>query len=170
MGAPATSPPPEATLIRLAREAAGLSPESAAARMEIKFSGSRWRQIERGWRADLNGPVIAPAATLAHMAWTLGITSERLAEAGREDAVAILREMERSKAPASPEAAGQGPLAELEEWQQQVILNALDERPRSAREKALLLRTLAAKIEAQAAREEPQAEDNATQAPTRSAS
>jgi hypothetical protein len=147
MGTPATPPPPaEATLIRLVREASGLSPEAAAAKMEIKFSGSRWRQIEKGWRKDSDSPVIAPHATLAHMAWVLGISADRLAETGRDQAVAILRELERTKAePPAPEAA---PLAELEEWQQKVILNALDEKPRSAREKALLLRTLASQIEA----------------------
>ncbi|MFJ2719440.1 hypothetical protein [Streptomyces sp. NPDC087437] len=157
MGAPATPPPPEATLVRLVREAAGLSPETAAARMDIKFSGSRWRQIERGWRKDSDTPVMAPDATLAHMSFTLGISSERLAETGRDKAVEILRELERSKAPA-PEEPEPSPLADLEEWQQKVILNALDEKPRSAREKALLLRTLAAKIEAQAAEQEQPSE------------
>ncbi|MFF9238452.1 hypothetical protein ACF1AY_16170 [Streptomyces sp. NPDC014776] len=164
MGAPATPPPPEATLIRLVREAAGLSPETAAARMEIKFSGSRWRQIERGWRKDSNTPVIAPDITLAHMAFTLGITSDRLAETGRGEAVEILREMERSKAPTPEPPPEAGAFAELEEWQQKVILNALDERPRSAREKALLLRTLAAKIEAQE-KEAAAAEPSAPQEP-----
>jgi hypothetical protein len=171
MGAPATPPPPaEATLIRLVREAAGLSPEAAAARMEVKFSGSRWRQIERGWRKDSDTPVVAPDTTLAQMAWTLGISSDRLAETGRQTAVEILREMERSKASApapTPEAA---PLAELQEWQQQVILNALDERPRSAREKALLLRTLAAQIEAEAAKEESAEDPIVHEMPGRSAS
>lgn len=154
MGAPATPPPPEATLIRLVREAAGLSPEAAAARMEIKFSGSRWRQIERGWRKDSGTEVKAPPTTLAHMCWTLGISADRLSETGRDDAVEILRELERSKAPAAPEQQDAGAFAELEEWQQRVILNALDERPRSAQEKALLLRTLATKIEAQGDEEE----------------
>lgn len=167
MGAPATPPPPEATLIRLVREAAGISPETAAARMEIKFSGSRWRQIERGWRKDSDSSVEAPDATLAHMCFTLGISSERLAETGRSKAVKILRELERSKAPAPEEPPS--PLVDLEEWQQKVILNALDERPRSAREKALLLRTLAAKIEAQAAEQEEAAEPPAAGHPDRSA-
>lgn len=146
MGAPATPPPPEATLIRVVREAAGLSPEAAAGRMETKLSGSRWRQIERGWRSDNATRVIAPPATLAHMCWMLGISADRLAGTGRTDAVEILRELERAKAPAEDAPT---PLAELEPWQQLVILNALDERPRSAAEKALLLRTLAAKIEEQ---------------------
>lgn len=146
MAAPATPPPPaEATLIRLVREAAGLSPETAAARMEIRFSGSRWRQIEKGWRGDSGTEVIAPDPTLAHMCWTLGITSERLAETGRMKAVALLQELERSKASAA--IVETEPLASLEEWQQRVILNALDEQPRSAKEKAHLLRWLATQIE-----------------------
>ncbi|MGW6911504.1 helix-turn-helix domain-containing protein [Streptomyces sp. NPDC054940] len=169
MGAPAQPPPPEATLIRLVREAAGLSPERAAARMEVKFSGSRWRQIERGWRADSGTEVFAPDVTLAQMCWALGITSDRLAETGRDTAVEILREMERSKAPAPGEAPESNPLAELEEWQQKVILNALDEKPRSQREKALLLRTLAAKIEAQEAEEEDQESSAPGRSPGRSA-
>ncbi|MFI1767453.1 hypothetical protein ACH41H_36140 [Streptomyces sp. NPDC020800] len=120
--------------------------------MEIKFSGSRWRQIEKGYRTDSDSPVIAPSITLAQMAWTLGISSGRLAETGRQDAVEILQEIERTKTPTPAPAPEAGPLAELEEWQQKVILNALDERPRSPREKALLLRTLAAKIEAEEAK------------------
>lgn len=156
MNAPAPPPPPEATLIRLVREASGLSPETAAARMEIKFSGSRWRQIERGWRKDSDTPVIAPDTTLAHMAHTLGIPSDRLAETGRSTAVEILREMERSKVPAAKTPEDPGPLVELKEWQQQVILNALDDTPRSAAEKALLLRTMAEKIERAA--QDPEAE------------
>ncbi|MFF0139755.1 helix-turn-helix domain-containing protein [Streptomyces sp. NPDC005227] len=169
MGAPATPPPPEATLIRLAREASGLSPEAAAARMEIKFSGSRWRQIEKGYRRDSDSQVIAPHATLAHMAWILGINSERLAETGRDDAVAILQELERTKAPAPAPAPEAAPLADLEEWQQKVILNALDEKPRSAREKALLLRTLAAQIEAEATEQPPDKPNPVTEIPGRSA-
>jgi len=171
MGAPATPPPPaEATLIRLVREASGLSPEAAAARMEIKFSGSRWRQIERGWRGDSDSPVIAPDVTLAHMCHTLGISADRLAETGRTTAVEILREMERSTTPPpAPAPDTSEPLAQLEEWQQKVILNALDERPRSAREKALLLRTLAQQIEAQEDERDSSDGPSNTQSPNRSA-
>ncbi|MCQ9178729.1 hypothetical protein KMT30_06725 [Streptomyces sp. IBSBF 2953] len=115
--------------------------------MDIRFSGSRWRQIEKGWRSDSGTSVIALDATLAHMCWALDISSERLGETGRTDAVEILRELERSKAPAPDAPASAAPLAELEEWQQRVILGALDEKPRSPRDKALLLRTLASKIE-----------------------
>jgi hypothetical protein len=170
MAAPATPPPPEATLIRLVREASGLSPETAAARMETRFSGSRWRQIERGWRGDSGTPVIAPDVTLAQMCFTLGITADRLAETGREKAVGILREMEQSKAPApaaTPESTE--PLAQLEEWQQKVILNALDEKPRSAKEKALLLRTLAEQIEAQNPDDGSSDDPSNTKSPGRSA-
>lgn len=169
MGAPATPPPPEATLIRLAREASGLSPETAAARMEIKFSGSRWRQIEKGYRRDSDSPVTAPHPTLAHMAWVLGISSTRLKETGRIEAAEILAEMERSKAPTVTPAAESAPLAQLEEWQQKVILNALDERPRSAQEKALLLRTLASQIEAEAAKEGPMQAPPVRETPDRNA-
>jgi hypothetical protein len=139
--------------------------------MEIKFSGSRWRQIEKGYRRDSDRPVIAPAATLAHMAWVLGtITSSRLAEAGRADAAEILAELERSKTPTAAPAAEAAPLAQLEEWQQKVILNALDERPRSAREKALLLRSLAAQIEAEASSEGDEGQAPSAEVPGRSAS
>ncbi|MFI6248967.1 hypothetical protein [Streptomyces sp. NPDC051016] len=148
MGAPA-EPPAEATLIRVAREAMGLSAETAAARAEIKLSGSRWRQIEKGYRGDMGTEVVAPHATLAHMAWAVGVDSDRLAETGRTQAAEILREMERSRTPAAATPATEtAPLTELAEWQQKVILTALDERPRSAAEKALLLRTLATQIEA----------------------
>ncbi|MFJ6841427.1 hypothetical protein ACIQRE_02020 [Streptomyces griseoluteus] len=117
--------------------------------MNISFSGSRWRQIEKGGRGSEATwtPVVAPAGTLAHMAHLLGIGSARLAETGRTDAAEILREMERADAPAQEPAPTVSPLARLESWQQQVILNALDERPRSDREKALLLRRLAAELD-----------------------
>ncbi|WAZ20248.1 hypothetical protein STRCI_001349 [Streptomyces cinnabarinus] len=170
MGAPATPPPPaEALLIRLVREAAGLSPETAAARMESRFSGSRWRQIERGWRKDSDTPVVAPDQTLAQMCFSLRISAERLAETGRTAAVEILREMERTSAPIPDESPERSPLAALEEWQQKVILNALDERPRSPQEKALLLRTLAAKIEAEATSEPTGKDEGGRQTPGRSA-
>ncbi|MEO3978841.1 hypothetical protein [Streptomyces sp. CAU 1734] len=149
MTGPAQPPPPEALLIRIAREAKGLSPEAATRHMRIKFSGSRWRQIEAGYRKDTREPVIAPAITLAHMAYALEIASARLNDTGRTDAGRILEELESAGGAEQSEAADPGPLVELEGWQQQIILNALDERPRSAKEKALLLRTLASKLEAQ---------------------
>lgn len=89
-------PPPEAEFIRLARLARGLSPEQAAPRTGIKLSGSRWRHIEQGYSTK-DKPVRAPAKTLAHMARTVGVTPERLVEAGREDAAEILWEIQRQE-------------------------------------------------------------------------
>jgi hypothetical protein len=91
-------PPKEATLIRVARQAQGLSPEVAAGRTPIRLSGSRWRQIEAGFRKSPPGSVRAPDLTLAHMAHTVGVTAERLDEAGRSEAAAILREIQRQAA------------------------------------------------------------------------
>ncbi|MFK0172677.1 hypothetical protein ACIQU5_28160 [Streptomyces sp. NPDC090306] len=148
MPAPATPPPPdEAVLIRLAREAAGLSPERAAALTDGKVGGARWRQIERGHRGDIDKPVIGPDATVAQMARAVGITPERLAEAGRERAAEILAEIQRSEPAAEASGPASDAVSQLPAWQQEVILRVLDERPRSRREKALLLRTLAAKLE-----------------------
>jgi hypothetical protein len=96
MNSPAPPPPPptEAAAIRLAREAAGLSAETAAARMKSRIiGGSRWRQIEAGYRKDSTKPVIAPRVTLAHMALVVGLSPERLDELGRSDAAEVLREI-----------------------------------------------------------------------------
>ena len=144
-------PRPEASLIRLAREAAGLSPEKAAKRMDIPFSGSRWRQIEAGYRSDSDKAVIAKAPTLAHMAHAVGVSATRLANSGREDAAEILHEIEGTGTSAPPHMPEQ--LAALKDWQLQAILNILDESPRSKREKALLLRKVVAELEQQAAQD-----------------
>ncbi|MFF8412909.1 helix-turn-helix domain-containing protein [Streptomyces omiyaensis] len=146
------TPPPEAALLRLAREAAGLSPEVAASRMAGKFSGSRWRQIEAGYRRDTNTAVVAKPPTLAQMAHALGITPERLEATGRGDAAVILREIEATSAP-QPAPPGAAALTGLEDWQQKAILNVLDAQPRTDKEKALLLHTLAEQIELQARNE-----------------
>ncbi len=102
-------PPPEAALIRLARQARGLSPEQAADRTPVKIKGYRWRQIESGYKgkAGASERTIAPARTLAHMAHTVGVAPERLEEAGRYDAAEILREIQRQ---AAEEAARQAEL------------------------------------------------------------
>jgi transcriptional regulator with XRE-family HTH domain len=93
--------PPEASLIRLARQAKGLSPESAAALLPIKLSGNRWRQIEKGYErlVPFKG-VRAPDSTLAHMAHTVGVTPDRLEGAERPEAAEILREILRSESEA----------------------------------------------------------------------
>lgn len=81
------SAPPEAQLIRDARKAHGVSIR-AAARL-ANMSEGRWRQIEAGYqtvRAGERSSVVAPAATLARMAYVLTVDSAQLREAGRDDA------------------------------------------------------------------------------------
>src|SRR6059036_2257366 len=91
-------PPPEATTIKLAREARGLSVEEAAARVPIRLGATRWRQIKAGYeRREPFKATRAPAATLAHMARLVGVDAERLDEDGRKDAGDILREMQRQQ-------------------------------------------------------------------------
>lgn len=103
-------PPPEAQLIRLARDALRISPETAASRMAERFSGARWRQIEAGFRKDMGKPVVAKPATLAHMAHVVGVAPERLSDVGREDAAVILREiLEQTAAPPEPAAEPEAP-------------------------------------------------------------
>ncbi|MFI0576205.1 hypothetical protein [Streptomyces tendae] len=107
------SPPRHGLLIKLAREAQGISPETAAGRMPFKFSGASWRQIEAGYRGAGEKRVAVPGkpATVANMARTVGVTADRLAEHNPE-AGEILREIERQEAqqaPAIPEALRTAP-------------------------------------------------------------
>ncbi|MFC5635910.1 hypothetical protein [Streptomyces bullii] len=92
--------------------AKGISPEAAAAQMRIKFSGSRWRQIEAGYRKDLAKEVEAKPEVLAHMALVVDVTADRLENAGRPDAAVILREIQAQDAqrtPSMPEALSAAP-------------------------------------------------------------
>lgn len=107
------SPPGHGALIRLAREAQGISPETAAARMPFKFSGSSWRHVEAGYRGAGAKRIEVPGkpSTVAAMARTVGITAERMQE-HNPAAAEILREMERQQAPqapAMPEALHEAP-------------------------------------------------------------
>lgn len=109
--APGVPPPsPEAQLIRLAREASGLSPEEAADRTPIRLKGARWRQLERGYETR-ERPIKPKAKTLAHMAAVVGLTPERLAESGRQDAASILQEiqLQAAKRNAERSAASEAP-------------------------------------------------------------
>ncbi|WP_405930357.1 helix-turn-helix domain-containing protein [Streptomyces sp. NBC_00827] len=108
----AEQPPAAATLIRLARQARGLSPEVAAQLTPIRLGGSRWREIEKGYKGSKSARqgVHAPDLTLAHMAHTVGVSPERLDEAGRGDAAEILREILRQEADVEKEPA---PYADL---------------------------------------------------------
>lgn len=92
-------PPPEGVLIKLARQARGLTPEAAAELTPIQIKGGRWRQIESGYERK-NPPkrAYAPDLTLAHMAHAVGVMPERLEEARRPEAADILREILRKEA------------------------------------------------------------------------
>jgi hypothetical protein len=140
------APPPEADLIRLARQARGLSPEEAADRTPVRIKGFRWRQIENGWKGKpgTSDPVKAPAKTLAHMSFTVGVTPSRLTEAGREDAAAILREIQIQRAGES--ASLPDPLDNLDAERQRIILDMLAQLP--ARDRGPALRRLAERVEA----------------------
>ncbi|MFM9634339.1 hypothetical protein ACKI10_43160 [Streptomyces galilaeus] len=106
-------PPAEGLLIRLARQARGLSPEAAAKLTPIQISGGRWRQIESGYeRKSPPKRAFAPDLTLAHMAHTVGVTPERLAAAGRPEAAEVLQEILRSEA--EPQAGASEALSSRE--------------------------------------------------------
>ncbi|MCC9154844.1 hypothetical protein LZP81_31120 [Streptomyces parvulus] len=96
-------PPGHGVLIRLAREAQGISPETAAARMPFRFSGASWRQIEAGYRGagTKRTPVPGKPATVANMARTVGVSAARLREHNAE-AAEILEEIERQDAQQQP--------------------------------------------------------------------
>lgn len=141
-------PPPEADLIRLARQARGLSPEEAADRTPVRIKGFRWRQIEKGWKGKAGESERAPAPdkTLAHMAYTVGVTPSRLMEAGREKAAEILREIQLQEAERASAANLPNPLDNLDAERQRIILDMLAQLPPSDRGPAL--RRLAERVEA----------------------
>jgi transcriptional regulator with XRE-family HTH domain len=88
--------PPEAVVIRLAREAAGIRVAEAAERAGVSIA--RWSQIEAGSevRHGKAGPVTGRPGTIARMAHAVGIGPDRLeTEGGRPDAAEILREIMR---------------------------------------------------------------------------
>lgn len=137
-------PPSEAALIRIARQARGLSPEAAAELLPFKLSGVRWRQIEKGYERK-NPPklVSAPARTLAHMAHVLGLSPERLEKAGRADAAEILREIGRAEA----EAPSDTPLSPDGEMVRRVVLATAREWGLKAQEMDEVLRLVRQDLE-----------------------
>jgi transcriptional regulator with XRE-family HTH domain len=139
-------PRPEGELIRLARQARGLSPEEAAERTPIRIKGYRWRQIENGYKGKPgeSDEVKAPGKTLAHMSYTVGVTPSRLAEVGRDDAAKILREIQIQNA----EQTGNlpDPLDNLDAERQRIILDMLGQLP--PRDRGPALRRLAERVEA----------------------
>lgn len=90
--------PPDASLIRLVREAAGMSTQDVARKAGI--SAVRLTQVENGYETR-NGQIRAVHAkpgTMAHIAHALEISPERLEQEGqRPDAAPILREILRSE-------------------------------------------------------------------------
>jgi hypothetical protein len=68
----------------------------------IRLGGSRWREIEKGYKGASRLPVIAPDLTLAHMAKAVGVAPERLEEAERGTAAEILREILRQEVESEP--------------------------------------------------------------------
>ena len=75
----------------IARGRRPLSQNKAA--KAIGISPARWRQIENGYQTVGHGQQIAvegPAETVARMARSVGVTSEQLRQAGREDAATAL--------------------------------------------------------------------------------
>src|SRR2546426_821046 len=139
-------PAPEGELIRLARQARGLSPEEAADRTPIRIKRFRWLQIEKGYKGKVgeSDPVKALPKTLAHMAHTVAVTPRRLTEVGREDAAKILREIliqDAGRTDVLPD-----PLDALTPERQRIILDMLQGIP--ARDRASTLRRLAERVEA----------------------
>jgi hypothetical protein len=98
-------PPPEAVIIRRARQARALSPEDAAPRTGV-IKSRRWRQIEAG--VDGGKRVRAEDDVLAHMASVVDVAPDQLDSAGRPEASEILREILRQRAGEEAAAHDQG--------------------------------------------------------------
>lgn len=94
-------PPPEAVLIRRAREARNLTPAEAAVKAKTRLGDRRWRQIEDGSEGK-GKPLRATDKTLAHMAAAVLVSPEQLVEVDRIEAAEILREILRVEAQARP--------------------------------------------------------------------
>ena len=87
-------PPPEAVVIKRARQARKMSPEDAAPLTGI-IRSRRWRQIESGHRDGR--AVRGDDDVIAHMAAAVGVDPGQLDEAGRGEAAEILREILRQR-------------------------------------------------------------------------
>lgn len=138
-------PSHEGELIRRSRLARGLSPDEAADRTPIRLKGFRWRQIEDGRKrkSDPVGSDRAPDKTVAHMAFTVGVTPDRLGEY-RPEAAEILREILIQHA--GETASLPDPLDALDPERQRIILDMLAQLPQEDRGPAL--RRLAERVEA----------------------
>lgn len=96
----------EGQLIKRVRESLRPRVTAAEAAQRAGISAEMWGHIERGHRSAGKGkgriPVRATSATLAHMAFEIGVTAADLEEAGRGDAAETLRAMDGGKREASP--------------------------------------------------------------------
>ena len=96
----AETPPPEAIVIKRARQARKMSPEDAAPLTGI-IRSRRWRQIEAG---HASGRAIrGDDDVVAHMAAVVGVAPGQLTEAGRGEAAEVLREILRQQNGGRPE-------------------------------------------------------------------
>lgn len=116
---PAPDPPPEAVILRVAREATGMTAGQAAEATEGAVSATYWRDVERGYggRRGKQAKARASSRYLAHMARVVSLTPEQLTEAGRDDAARVLSEILRREHvpdPAPPPADSDYPAAALE--------------------------------------------------------
>ena len=88
--------PPEGRLLAQALERSGMSIRQASKKAGLSYG--RWRQITSGFQNVSPGSwaaVRGPAPTVARMARVVGVTPDQMAEAGREDAAAVMRENAR---------------------------------------------------------------------------
>ena len=87
---------------------------SDAAKM-AGISKARWSQIENGWESRDGQPraVSAPDGILARMADAIGLEPDRLEQAGRRAAAAVLTEMRRRPAASSEPYADDPDLHEV---------------------------------------------------------
>lgn len=92
------APTPEGALIRRVRESLRPRLSIPAAAKLAEVSEATWGNIERGYRTTKGGqdptPVVGTSATVAHMAYAVGITPADLERVGRADAAAVLTEMQ----------------------------------------------------------------------------
>ena len=104
--------PPEAEVIRLAREAMDMTAQRAAEASRAHdgkgVSAAYWRDVERGYggRRGQRVPTRASARALAAMARVVGVVPPQLASAGREDAARVLEEVLRREQPAPVTSTG----------------------------------------------------------------
>lgn len=108
------APPPEARLIRTAREAAGMTAAQAAAATAtlaaaegergVTISATYWRDVERGYggRRGQRAPARVSDMRLAAMARVVGVSPRQLGDVRREGAARVLDEILRRTAPSAP--------------------------------------------------------------------